>query len=77
MALKLRGGFFFPKQNIEFLQRITGGHSMSKLKKQSSEEPLATKLMPLYCFEVLDHALQNKGHPKFPEDLGTDPSYVQ
>ena len=49
---------------------------MSKSKKQQPSEATATKLMPLFCFEVLDNALQGKGHPKYPEGLGTEPSSV-
>ena len=49
---------------------------MSKSKKQQPSEATATKLMPLFCFEVLDNALQGKGHPKYPEGLGTEPSLL-
>ena len=47
-----------------------------KKKSKMPQEATATKLMPLYCFEVLDHALHGKQHPKYPEELGTEPSYV-
>jgi hypothetical protein len=49
---------------------------MSKSKKLQPSETTATKTMPLFCFEVLEHALQGKNHPKYPDGLGTEPSYV-
>jgi uncharacterized protein (TIGR00296 family) len=50
---------------------------MSKSKKSKMpSEAKATKLMPLFCFEVLDHALQGKSHPKYPKELGVEPSLL-
>lgn len=75
MALRLGGGLRLTKVKSSFLQQVLIGREMSKSKKKSESGVVATKLMPLYCFEVLDNALQGLSHPKYPEGLGSDPSY--
>ena len=61
--------------------RVGKGRSVSRMSKSKKSkmpsEAKATKLMPLFCFEVLDHALQGKSHPKYPKELGVEPSCVE
>ena len=40
-------------------------------------EAKATKIMPLYCFQVLEHSLNGLKPPEAPADIGQEPSYVR